>query len=152
MIKIELMSKYHVSQIAALEKRCFSDPWSENSISYELTNPLSVWLVALDKEKVLGYIGSQAVLDSADMMNLAVDPDFRKQGIGRSLVDALEKHLVPKGVTMLLLEVRVSNEPARALYETLGFSYVGKRTGYYSNPKEDAMIMRKELHHEDPCN
>ena len=79
------MNRDHVAQVAELEKRCFSDPWSENSIAYELTNPLSYWLVAQEAGAVLGYVGSQSVLDEADMMNVAVHPEHRRRGMPVSL-------------------------------------------------------------------
>ena len=145
MIRYEKMTADHVFQIAELEKRCFSDPWSERSIAYELTNPLSYWLVALDGDTVAGYIGSQSVMGESDMMNVAVSPDYRRQGIGEGLVNALSAALVEQGNTRLTLEVRLTNAPAIALYEKLGFVQVGCRPNYYHNPKEDALIMRKEL-------
>lgn len=141
---IEPMNASHVSQIAQLEKRCFSDPWSEKSIASELNNPLSVWLVAVEAGKVVGYVGSQTVLGETDMMNLAVAPEARRQGTGRALVLALVDALTKKGSHSLMLEVRVSNTPARTLYESLGFSQVGRRPKYYVNPREDALILRKE--------
>lgn len=139
-----LMSEAHVEQIATLEVQCFSDPWSINAIHSELKNPLSLWLVALDGETVAGYVGSQSVLDEADMMNLAVAPDYRRQGIAKNLIRNLIGMLKANGVVRLFLEVRVSNQSAIRLYEKLGFSEVGRRPGYYTNPKEDALILRKE--------
>ncbi len=144
-MRIEKMTADHVFQIAELEKLCFSAPWSEKSIASELTNPLSYWLVALDGEKIAGYIGSQSVMGESDMMNVAVSPDYRRQGIGEALVKALCDRLKEQGNTCLTLEVRVSNAPAIALYEKLGFVEVGCRPNYYHNPKEDALILRKEL-------
>ena len=138
------MRQEHVAQVAALEKLCFSDPWSENSVASELNNPLSLWLVALDGERLAGYVGSQTVMDESDMMNLAVHPDYRCQGIGSRLVDELIKELKKKGSQRLTLEVRVSNEPAKRLYDELGFSEIAVRKRYYSHPKEDALILRKE--------
>ena len=138
------LQECHVTQIAELEKVCFSDPWSENSIRYELRNPLSTWLVATEQERVVGYVGSQTVLGESDMMNLAVDPSFRKLGIGESLVSKLISSLRSEGVYCLTLEVRVSNDPAIRLYEKMGFVRVGRRPNYYHHPKEDAFIMRKE--------
>lgn len=139
------MKREDVPAIAALEKVCFSDPWSEKSIASELDNRLSYWLVA-EKDGVLaGYVGSQSVLDGADMMNLAVAPEYRRQGVGEQLVDKLVEHLQQKGIIALLLEVRVSNTPAIALYEKMGFEQVGRRPRYYTNPREDALILRKEL-------
>ena len=139
-----LMDQSHVAAIAELEKICFNDPWSVNSISSELNNRLSLWIVAMDSGKLAGYVGSQSVLGWADMMNLAVDPDYRKQGIGRRLVEELICRLKEDEVTCLTLEVRASNDPAISLYKSMGFTEVGRRPGYYHNPKEDALILRKE--------
>ena len=141
---IEKMNATHVPQIAELEKLCFSDPWSEKSIETELSCRLSVWLVALEGEQVVGYVGSQTVIDESDMMNIAVHPDFRRRGIAEALVAELEAALRQRGSRALTLEVRDSNAPAIALYEKLGFSQVGLRKNYYRNPKEDARILRKE--------
>ena len=145
MIEIKNMTQAHVFQIAEIEKLCFSDPWSEKSVASELENRLSLWLVAMDGDRVAGYVGSQSVLDEADMMNVAVHPDYRRQGIGRDLVLALAEALRKKGIRGLMLEVRQSNAPAIALYEQLGFGQVGLRPNYYRNPKENALILRKEL-------
>ena len=139
-----LMRQEHVEQIAELEKLCFSDPWSLKSVSSELNNPLSLWLVAEDNGTVAGYVGSQSVLGEADMMNIAVAPDFRRRGIGRQLVKRLISALNDRGTHVLLLEVRASNEAAISLYEELGFVQVGRRPNYYLHPREDALIMRKE--------
>ena len=95
---LEKMNPAHVTQIAALEKICFSDPWSENSISSELTNPLSCWLVALDGDRVAGYVGSQTVLDESDMMNIAVSSQYRRMGIAQKLVERLVALLREKNV------------------------------------------------------
>ena len=138
------MESCHVPQVAALEKICFCDPWSEGSVASELENPLSRWLVALEGEQVLGYVGSQTVLDESDMMSLAVDPAFRRRGIARALVCALIEQLRKMGSRCLTLEVRASNESAQALYACLGFVQVGRRKNYYHHPKEDALILRKE--------
>ena len=138
------MHQSHVAQVAELEKYCFSDPWSENSVASEINNPLSLWLVALDGGTVAGYVGSQSVGEEADVMNVAVHPDYRRRGIGRELVTELINALKEKGVYSLALEVRASNAPAIALYEQMGFAQVGVRPNYYRNPKENAWIMRKE--------
>lgn len=134
-----------VSAIANLEKECFSDPWSENSIASELDNRLSFWLVAEEDGDVVGYVGSQSVLDSADMMNIAVSPEYRCRGIAKSLIKQLIIHLREKGIRFLILEVRVSNLNAITLYHKLGFVQIGKRPKYYRNPREDALILRKEI-------
>ena len=137
------MTASHVPQVAQLEAICFQDPWSERSVASELTNPLSLWLVAQQEGQVVGYIGSQSVCGESDMMNVAVHPDYRRRGIAEAMVNALVEQLIHGGNTCLTLEVRSSNEGAIALYEKLGFVQVGKRPGYYRNPREDALILRK---------
>ena len=144
MIRYVPMNEHHVSQIAALEKLCFADPWSERSVASELENPYSLWLVACKGDRVVGYVGSQSAIDEADMMNIAVHPDFRRLGIAEQLVTALCGRLSENDIHALMLEVRASNEPAKALYQKLGFVQVGRRPNYYRNPKEDALILRKE--------
>ena len=138
------MEKSHVPQVAALEKACFSDPWSEASVASELNNPLSCWLVALEGEVVAGYVGSQTVLDETDMMNIAVRADFRRRGLATALVLALIACLKQRGSRRLTLEVRASNESAQNLYARLGFTQVGRRKNYYFHPREDAFILQKE--------
>ena len=139
------MKAHHVSQVAELEELCFSAPWSANSIAHELTTDYSFWLVAEDDGTVVGYIGSQIAFPEADVMNVAVRPEYRRRGVGQILVEALSTHLRNIDCESLTLEVRASNAPAIALYEKLGFAQVGRRPNYYRNPKEDALILRKEL-------
>ena len=141
MIEIVRMNESHVCAVAELEKQNFSEPWSENSVRGELTNALALWLVALDGDEVVGYVGSQTVLGEADMMNIAVAHSHRRQGIARLLVEELIRQL---DASMLTLEVRASNAGAIALYESLDFKRVGLRKNYYRKPKEDALILRKE--------
>ena len=150
MIRFTEMKAEHVSQVAALEKLCFADPWSEKSIASELGNIWSYWVVALWDDRVIGYIGSQSSIDETDVMNVAVHPDFRRKGIAESLIDTLIQELKNRGSHALMLEVRASNAPAIALYEKLGFLQVGCRKNYYRNPKEDALILRKEWEYEYP--
>lgn len=144
MICITEMNETHVAQVAELEKLCFSDPWSEKSVASELSNPLSKWLVAMDGDTLCGYVGSQTVMDETDMMNIAVHPDYRRRGIAESLVQALVILLKEQGSSCLTLEVRASNESAKALYAKQDFHQIGRRPNYYRNPREDALILRKE--------
>ena len=141
---LEKLNASHVAQIAQLEKICFSDPWSERSVASELENKLSCWLVAMEGEQVAGYIGSQTVCGETDMMNVAVHPDHRRKGIAEKLILALIEELKGMESHCLTLEVRASNAPAIALYEKLGFQEIGRRKNYYRNPREDALILRKE--------
>ena len=139
------MTSDHVAQVAELERICFgTEAWSEKSVASELNNPLSFWLVAVDGERVAGYVGSQTVLDESDMMNVAVHPDYRKQGIATALIVGLVEELRKRGSRCLTLEVRASNENAISVYQKLQFQEVGRRKNYYRNPKEDALILRKE--------
>ena len=143
-MKFLRMNESHVEAVANLEIVCFSDPWSITSIGSEVNNPLSLWIVAVDGEQVVGYVGSQSVLGWADMMNLAVAPEYRRLGVGEKLVTELISQLKDNKVTCLTLEVRLSNASAISLYYKLGFVEVGRRPGYYHNPREDALILRKE--------
>ena len=141
MIEIIRMNESHVSAVAELERQNFSEPWPEIAVRSELTNKLALWLVAVEDGVVAGYVGSQTVLQEADMMNIAVAESFRRLGIARMLVEELIRQL---DAYQLTLEVRASNAPAIALYESLGFTQVGRRKNYYHKPKEDALILRKE--------
>ena len=141
MIEIVRMNESHVSAVVELEKQNFSDPWPDIAVRGELTNKLALWLVAMENGEVVGYVGSQTVLQEADMMNIAVADTHRRRGIAKMLVEELIRQL---DAYQLTLEVRASNAPAIALYEALGFQQVGLRKNYYRKPKEDALILRKE--------
>jgi len=143
------MTEKHVAQVAELETICFGTAaWSEKSIASELNNVLSLWIVAVEEEKVLGYVGSQTVMGETDMMNVAVHPDYRKQGIATGLITELIGALKKRESHCLTLEVRASNEPAKNLYKMLDFEEIGIRKNYYRNPREDALILRKEWQNE----
>ena len=145
-MEIVKMNESHVVSVAAIEKECFGPAaWSERSVASELINKLALWLVAVEGDTVAGYIGSQTVCDETDMMNVAVTAAFRRQGIAEKLVNALVAELQAMDSHCLTLEVRASNAPAIGLYEKLGFTQVGLRKNYYRNPREDALILRKEL-------
>ena len=145
-MEIMKMNADHVASVAAIEKECFGrDAWSEKSVSGELTNALALWLVAVEDGTVAGYVGSQTVCNETDMMNVAVTADFRRRGIGEQLVTALVEELKAIESHCLTLEVRASNTPAQAMYEKLGFAEIGRRPRYYQNPKEDALILRKDF-------
>ena len=139
------MNESHVEQIAELEKRCFSYPWDAASIRGELSNELSLWLVAEENGCVLGYIGSQTVMGESDILNIAVREEYRRRGIGRILLEALCTNLAARDSSCIILEVRASNEAAKALYLSQGFRMIAVRPRYYSRPVEDAELYRKEL-------
>ena len=90
MMEIVKMTADHIAQVAAIEKECFGrEGWSERSVAGELTNDLAFWLVAVEGERVAGYVGSQTVCGETDMMNVAVTAEFRRQGIAEKLVLSL---------------------------------------------------------------
>ena len=111
MIEIQEMTAADVADIAALERLCFSAPWSENSIAEELETGFSLWLVARLDGAFAGYVGAQLVPPEADMMNLAVVPELRRRGTAQALLQALQERLAARGIGSLTLEVRASNLP-----------------------------------------
>lgn len=141
------MDRSHLSQIAALERECFSQPWSEAALEEELYNPQASFIVAEDGEGgVLGYAGLQVILDEGYINNIAVEPAARRHGVAGELLEVFcrfgQEHLA-----FLTLEVRASNAPAIALYHKYGFTEAGRRKNYYTQPKEDGIIMTREFAH-----
>ncbi len=132
------MSAEHIPMLAALEACCFADPWSEAALREELHNPPARFLVALCDGEVAGYLGCHHVADEAYITNVAVFPAFRRKGVGRALVEAAKKQA--DGMYRLSLEVRASNQPAIALYRSLGFVEDGVRPRFYAHPTEDAIL------------
>ena len=142
------MTAEHIPQIAALEKTCFSHPWSEELLRQALWNEAAAIVVAEGEDgTVLGYAGVSTVLDEGYIDNVAVDPRFRRQGVADELVAALARFGRAK-LAFLTLEVRASNVPAIALYAKHGFQQAGRRKHYYDDPREDAIIMTLEFDHE----
>ena len=137
-------SEQDLAVLAELAEQCFPDPWSENVFRQTMCCCYNrIWCAKVDG-KLCGYAAVSRTGDAVNLDDIAVSPAFRRQGIGRKLVQALLEHLIAAGVAALSLEVRVSNAPAIALYEQLGFQIVGCRKKYYVNPREDAYIMRKQ--------
>ena len=145
MLTVIPMCSAHVAQIAAIEEATFSLPWDADSIRAELDNPLALWLVWVEDEQVLGYVGSQTVFEDADILNVAVLPAARRRGIAEALMTALESRLSERGAERITLEVRASNAPAIALYQKLDYAQVGLRKNYYEKPREDALILQKQI-------
>lgn len=138
-IKIEKMTSSDIEDIAFLEKECFSEPWSDESLKAELKNNHSHFLVAQDKGKVLGYIGSHCYSGECYISNVAVFREFRNQNIGSMLLKNLIDFMKNK-CDFISLEVRKSNISAIKLYEKFGFKKVGSRKNFYKKPSEDALI------------
>ncbi len=139
---IGLMEKGDIPQAAAIEAQCFSAPWSAAMLEAETTAPDSCMLAARRVDgRLLGYGGFRWVLDEGYIGNIAVAPEARRQGIGRALVQQLIQAGKAVGLAFLTLEVRAGNEAAIALYAQAGFVPVGRRPGYYTAPREDAVLM-----------
>ena len=134
------MQQSHIAAVAALEQACFSDPWSEGALAEELTNPHAVFLVAVEDETVLGYVGMHHVLDEGFITNVAVSADARRRGVARALLSHLAQYGAEHSLYRITLEVRVGNIPARTLYESEGYRLDGIRPKFYSHPTEDAAI------------
>ena len=148
-MQIVSMTAEHVSRLAELEKLCFSEPWSEKSLTEEIDNPAACFLVAMQQDEVLGYGGMHTVLGYGGMHtvlgesyvdNIAVFPEFRGHDVGRTLMAALIEKARENGGVFITLEVRTSNLPAIAMYRSLGFTEAGVRRNFYTEPREDALI------------
>ncbi len=126
--------------ISLIEKSCFSHPWSRNLIELEIENSSAVFLVAEDNGMLLGYVSGQHVADEFYVSNLAVREECRGLGIGTMLMGQLIDIARERGCAFITLEVRVSNQKARSLYESLGFHALGERKDYYEDPRENAAI------------
>lgn len=139
------MSKEDVEQVAAIEATCFSNPWPKEIFRYEILNPSVFTLVAKEKTFVLGYLVGYPRGAEFHIANIAIRPEYRRRGIGRELLMKALSSARELGCRFAILDVRPSNESAIGLYNQLGFHLVGRRTGYYTAPPEDAWVMRKEL-------
>ena len=139
------MDRSHIPQVAALEKECFSSPWSEAMLEDALFDPQASFIVAEDEEgNILGYAGLHVILDEGYIDNVAVERDARRHGVASALLDVFCRFGAAK-LAFLTLEVRASNAPAIALYEKYGFQRAGLRPKYYDKPREDAVIMTREF-------
>ena len=141
------MTREHLDEVAALERACFSAPWSRNMLAEELDNAAAAYLVALDAAdgSVVGYAGLLVVLDEGYITNVAVRPESRRAGVASALLDVFVSFAEGNRLAFLTLEVRASTYGAIALYGSRGFRGVGRRPNYYEHPKEDAIIMTREF-------
>lgn len=148
-VTIKPLTADHLNDVAALERLCFSRPWSRNMLAEELENDCSSFLVALsDDGALVGYTGLQVVLDEGYILNVAVHPEWRRNGIAEKLLRVFIHFAEANHLAFLTLEVRASNRPAIQLYNKLKFREAGRRRNYYEYPKEDAIIMTREFENE----
>jgi len=135
------MDKNSAEDAARLERECFSNPWSAKMLAQELINPLAVFIIARIGEESAGYAGMHHVEDEGYIANIAVAEKYRRGGIASAMLEWYIEYARENGLRMLTLEVRESNGPAQRLYAKYGFVREGRRVGYYTNPREDALIL-----------
>lgn len=140
-LRLVPLEESHLESILEIEKRSNSSPWSERSFRNELDHPHGIFLVASLGDHIVGYGGVWLVVDEAHITTIAVDPDYRRQGIARSIMHALLDQAAKRGATCSTLEVRAGNEAAIRLYEGLGYVRAAVRKRYYPDNKEDAVVM-----------
>ncbi len=141
MIQIREMQVKDADAVAAIEQQIFSQPWSRQGFLDAVNLANTVFLVAEENNRIVGYIGMYVAMDEGEITNVAVAPVERCHGIGGMLIAELLKIAESKGIARIVLEVRVSNDSAIRLYERNGFVQCGVRRGFYEFPKEDAYVM-----------
>lgn len=141
-ICLRVMEDADVAQVAALEKECFSDAWSEKLVSDILSSSFDeAWVLVCPDGKIIGYINLRFLAGEGELMRIAVLPEYRGHGYSRMLMDRMVRSAHENEAPDLTLEVRAGNEPAIGLYKSYGFVEEAVRKGYYHNPTEDALIM-----------
>lgn len=138
---IKKMTLKDCPQVQKVEEACFSVPWSLKSFEDTFSYPGNQYLVAWLDDRIVGFIGLMTVGHEGDITNVAVLPEYRKRGIGMTLVKAMLAFAQEKGICKIMLEVRSSNKAAIRLYQKYGFQFLCKRKNYYQKPIEDADIM-----------
>ena len=140
-VQIIPMEESHIPAAAALEQQCFALPWSEQSLRDGLENEYAHYLAALAQGEFAGYLGISQIADQADIANIAVSPAYRRQGIAHALLARAETQAILRGCGEIRLECREGNAAALALYQSRGYTEVGRRKKYYHDPEEDAILM-----------
>lgn len=141
MVQIRAMELSDCKAAAELEKQVFSQPWSEQGFMDALTMGDNIFLVAEEAGEICGYLGMYLSIDEGEITNVAVSLEKRNLGVGGKLLREAVDMAKNRGIVQIVLEVRVSNQPAIHLYEKYGFKHCGIRKGFYDFPKEDADIM-----------
>ena len=144
MIKIREMQLDDLEQVMTIEEANFSVPWTETGFFTFLLREDTLFLVAEEGEKILGYCGVVTVQDEGDITNVAVEKNSQNQGIGKKLLEEMFQRTQKAGVCRLFLEVRAGNAAALHLYEKMGFVQMGIRKNYYEQPLEDGVVMMRE--------
>jgi ribosomal-protein-alanine acetyltransferase len=139
------MKESDLEKVLAMEKEIFPDPWDFNAFDSDLKNEHSWLLVAEQDGEIVGYSVLYIVADELQIGNFGVGEAFRRQGIGKKMMTEIIKIAEERSCGSIYLEVRESNKAAQALYFSFGFESVGRRIGYYRSPRENAILMAKEL-------
>lgn len=144
-ISFSPLKENDLEEVLAIERASFPTPWTRGMFLEDAARgDMCIFMVARLENKIIGYGGLWLVLNEAHLGNLAVHPRFRHQGIGKEILKKLIEIACSKKAALMTLEVRETNEIARALYEKMGFKLVAIRKGYYQDTKEDAFIFLKE--------
>ena len=138
---VEIMTEKDLPEVHEIESLVFPQPWSMDAFRQEIRSVLGRYLVVRLDERVVGYVGIMLVEDEGHITTLAVHPDYQRQGIGTRMLEEVINMALRARVTYITLEVRVSNNAARRLYQRYGFRDVGVRKGYYTDTGEDALVM-----------
>ncbi|MBE6569076.1 MAG: ribosomal-protein-alanine N-acetyltransferase [Ruminococcaceae bacterium] len=142
---LRLCTEADLDAVYAIEQRSFSTPWSRESFASALhAVGTEIWLLTDEQGTILGFGCLMTIAGEGEVLNIAVDPAYRRKGYGEILLSAMLTSAVNRGAEEIFLEVRASNTPARTLYEKYGFAPIGIRKKYYTNPTEDAVCMRCE--------
>ena len=148
-IELRRLSLSHLGDIEKIEQNAYPTPWSRTMFASELAKPTSICLGAFEGTRLVGYIINSRYVDAWHVMNVAVDPDYRRRGIATRMLEELFELTKDDGRRGYTLEVRVSNTGAIDLYERLGFERRGVRRGYYTDNREDALVMWRESHSDE---
>ena len=144
-LTIRKMTVGDVSAVVDLDKKSFILPWPERSFRFELTdNPASRCWVAEREGNIVGMIVVWLIVDEAHVATIAIDPEYRRQGIGKRLLAHALRHMIRDGARSSFLEVRESNRVAQEMYRKFGYEVTGRRRRYYRDNDEDAILMSLE--------
>lgn len=145
MIDVHEISENDIEAVVALEAEIFPDAWSIKSVKETHEQKHALVLGAYKEETLIGYVIFYYVLDEGEIARIAVSPCWRRQGVGEKIFDGLLAFCTEKGIERILLDVRMSNEPAQQFYRKSGFTEDGVRKNFYDNPKEDALLMSMDV-------
>jgi [ribosomal protein S18]-alanine N-acetyltransferase len=145
LVQIRELVRTDLAAVLAIESIAFSTPWRQETFESLLERDDTDMVAAVQSDRLVGYAVCWTVIDQSELGNVAVAPAVRGQGVGRLLVNDVLSRVRSRGARECFLEVRASNSGARRLYESMGFTVIGKRRDYYRKPIEDALVMRLGL-------